>query len=287
MFDRFLWPCIALMSAALCGALARPPKRVSFEHRPPMLPRIEALRVMGKPWLNLIADYYWIQTIQAVGIAQTVKEYRDIYDYATLTTELDPNFRQPYLFAGTVIAVPIGQGKWANVAESVKLLERGYERFPKYVTLQIILSYSYSTYLKDYRRAGEILREAAKLPGAPPHLGPLATRMFAQAGDFDTALAFATTIAETSEDPDIRKQFEDRVKALHLERVLAFVDHAVASFQEKKQRLPINLDELIREGMLPGAPPDPMGGVIVLDKKGRARSSVQRRRITDFAMEDE
>jgi hypothetical protein len=252
-----------------------------------MLPRIEALRIMGKPWINLVADYYWIQTIQAVGVAQTVKEYRDIYDYATLTTELDPNFRQPYLFAGTVMTVPTGRGKWANVAESVKLLEKGYERFPNYVTLPIILAYSYSTYLKNYQRAGEILREAAKLPNAPPHLGPLATRMFAQAGEFDTALAFATTIAETTDDPEVRKQFEERVKALHLERVLAFVDRAVTAFQEKEQRLPTTVDELIQKGLLPGAPPDPMGGIIVLDKKGRARSSVQSRRITDFAMEDE
>jgi len=283
----YVWPVLGLLGLIACVALSEPPAQVRrLGHRAPLLPRVEALKVMGAPWINMVADYYWIQTINAVGSAQTVKQYRDVYDYADLLTDLDPKFRQPYVFAAVVIALPTARGGYANVNESVKLLEKGLRQFPDYVMLRIILAYSYATYMKAYEKAGKLLQETALLPGAPRHIGPLATRMLAQAGEFDAAMDFAVTIAHSADNPAIRKRFEKRVKELQSERVLAEVDKAVALFKQQQGRAPVSVKALVEAGLLSAVPEDPLGGSIVLDGQGRARSTARRRRLTDFALED-
>ncbi|MBI3180832.1 MAG: hypothetical protein HYZ28_01675 [Myxococcales bacterium] len=243
-----------------------------------MLPRIEVLKVIGAPYRELLTDYYWVQTLQAVTRANTPEEYRDLYDYGELVSELDPKFRPIYLFVGGALPVHLGDGNWENTAESTKILEKGHARFPDQVLLAILLAYNLSEHHKETQRAATVLLEVSKVPGAPRWLPLLATRMLAEAKDFDAGLALAQSLAR-SDDPETRATFQRRVKELELERLLTEVDSASAAYLSRTGRAPETVAALVEAGDLPSLPVDPLGGQIVLGENRKARSTAALKRL--------
>ncbi len=258
-----------------------PPERHSAneQHEPPLLPRASLLRVAGRAFLPLLADYYWLAAIQATGKATTEEDYRDIADYAQLITDLDPDFAYIYRFAGVVVPYNRGRETWANTGESTAILEKGVARFPDWVLLRMLLSYNYSVFQRQYLRAAQLLQETAHLPGAPSYLPMLATRLYAQGGSFEAASAIADQFAAKAEDPETRAAFEHRKQEIALERILQEADHAVSSFRERYGRLPKDLREVTASGLLPALPPDPLGGHIYLGADGRTYSTSQEHRL--------
>ncbi len=257
-----------------------PPERDSTgPHVPPLLPRASLLRVVGRAFLPVVVDYYWLAAIQATGRAKTEAEYRDISDYAQLITDLDPDFSYVYQFGGVVIPFNRGREEWANTRESTALLEKGVSRFPGAVFLRTLLAYNYSVFHKEYVRAARVLEETVRLPGAPRYLSLLATRLYAQGGAFEAAGAFADQFAANAEDPETRAAFEHRAKEIALERILQTLDHAVANFQARNGRPPKDLQELVSGGDLSEIPTDPLEGEIQLGANGRSFSTSQQHRL--------
>ncbi|MDQ3223006.1 MAG: hypothetical protein M3Q75_05965 [Gemmatimonadota bacterium] len=248
----------------------------------PLLPRPEVLRAIGAPYRQLVADYYWVQTLQAVGRANSPQTARSIFDYARLVGELDPAFREVYVFAAAAIAWPLPDGSYANTAESTRLLEIGHQRIPDHVLLGILLAYNLSTYQGEHLRAARILEQIAKLPGAPAYLPGYATRMYAQGGDFDASLALTNALIDQSRDPDTRRNFEERRQEILLTRHLEQIDQASERFLAREGRWPGAVEELVRTGDLPGRPQDPLGGDIQVGRDGKAFSTASRARFGLF-----
>jgi hypothetical protein len=272
----------ALVLAALVVVLTLTPPEMDTTgepHAPPLLPRASLLRVAGRAFLPLIADYYWLQAIQATGKAHTEAEYRDISDYAQLITDLDPDFAYVYQFAGLILPFNHGRETWTNTQESTSILEKGVAHFPNWVFLRTLLAYNYSVFQKEYIRAAHLLEETSRLPGAPAYLPLLATRLYAQAGAFEAASAFADQFAANADDPETRSAFEHRTKEIALERILQTTDRAVASFRQRNGRLPKDLKELVASGELSSLPEDPLEGEIYVDADGRTYSTSQSHRL--------
>jgi hypothetical protein len=278
-----LRPFIFCFCIAVVGALSRPPiKSVVGEHRPPLLPREEFLHVVGASQQQLVADYFWILAIQAVGVAQLPEEYRDIYEYAELITNLDPKFVSVYRYCGPAIPLNLGRENWVNTEESTQLLEKGVREVPKDVFLRILLAYNLSYFHKHYEHAARLLEETAKLPRAPRYLPALATRLYAQSGRIDSGLALARSLFETSADPETRRAFEQRIKELELERTLRSIDVAVSAYLKREGRRPSSLNELVDKGDLAAMPSDPLGGQLILGSDGRSQSTALARRLTVY-----
>jgi hypothetical protein len=258
-----------------------PPEPITAaqQHMPPLLPRASLLRVAGRAFLSVVADYYWLVAIQAAGNAISEGQYRDIADYAQLITDLDPDFAYVYQFGGMMAPYNRGRETWVNTRESTAILEKGVARFPKMVILRSLLAYNYSVYEKAYAKAAHLLEEAARLPGTPPYVSLLATRLYAQAGDFDAASAFADQFAVNAADTETREKFEHRKLEIALERILQALDQAVASFQEHNGRLPNDLKELVSSGALTSIPADPLEGELYLGTDGRTYSTAQEHRL--------
>jgi hypothetical protein len=277
---RVLGFAILMVSVGTVVLTLTPPERPpEGPHQPPLLPRASLLRVGGRAFLPLLADYYWLQAIQATGKANSEEEYRDIADYAQLVTDLDPDFAYVYEFAGVVVPYNRGRETWRNTEESTALLEKGVAHFPRWLFLRTLLAYNYGVFQREYARAAHLLEETARLPGAPAYLPLLATRLYAQAGSFDAASAFATQFAATASDPETRAAFEHRTKEIALERILQELDRAVAAFRERNGRLPKNVKELVASGQLTAIPEDPLGGDIRLGDDGRTYSTSQEHRL--------
>jgi len=276
---------LVILTVCLTGVvlLSRPPAaQVRGPHQRPLMARKELLQILGAPYKNLLADYYWIQTTHTAGVANSQAEYADIYYYADMTTDLDPRFRSPYVFAGVTVPFNYGRERWTNVDESTAILTKGLAQFPDDVFMRMLLAYNLSYFHKQYRASAEQLEYASRLPGAPSYLGGLATRLYAQSGDADAGLELAASLAANAQDQETRESFEKRIKELQLERLLQQVEAAAKVYFGRVGHWPVGLHELVLSGDLPTLPEDPLGGHLYLGQNGEAFSTSQSRRLRAY-----
>jgi tetratricopeptide (TPR) repeat protein len=270
---------LVLMLAGLgtVATFSEPPREPPRgPYQAPLLPRIELLRVIGAGQQSLVADYYWLQAIQATGRAGSSTEatrYLDLFYYADLVTDLDPKFLKVYTFSGNTIPTNLGRETWVNTAEARKILEKGVKNFPNDSTLRLYLAYNLSYFFGEHAAATDHLQIAATLPDVNSFVPEIATRMLAYNRRFDAALALVKSFRDNETDPEMRQRFEERIQEIHREQVLIQVDDAIAAFQKREGRLPQVLSELLAKGDLPAIPPDPMGGVIYIGEDGRSAST--------------
>lgn len=270
---------VVLLLAGLgtVAALSEPPRDPPRgPYQAPLLPRIELLRVIGAGQQSLVADYYWLQAIQATGRGGSSREatrYLDLFYYADLVTDLDPKFHKVYMFAGNTIPTNLGRETWVNTKEARKILEKGVKNFPEDSTLRLYLAYNLSYFFGEHAAAAEHLRIAATLPTVDKFVPEIASRLLAFNRRFDAALALAESFRDNETDPDMRKVFEERVKEIQREQVLVQIDDAIAAFKQKEGRPPSAPSELVTKGYLSSISPDPMGGVIYIDENGRSAST--------------
>lgn len=264
---------------AVVGILSSPPKRPPRNSEGPLLPRLQLLRVLGAGQTMLVADYYWLQMIQQMGRASSAEEFRDIYPYANLTTDLDPTFSIVYWYAGASIPFNSGREHWENAAESTAIIKKGLKRFPDDFRLNFFLAYNLQYYDKKFHEAAQLVQWLSTQPKAPWFLKALATRLFAQAGDFDAGVSLAEAMRDSATDEDSRKFFDLRILEIRQERLLSRVDEAGEKFQTRTGHLPSLLEELVASGDLTVAPVDPLGGMLYLDAKGHAQSTASKHRL--------
>jgi hypothetical protein len=277
--SRLLRIVVLLLCVAIVAALGEPPSRKRALSGRPLLPRVEFLRTIGASQRPLVTEYYWVQLLQSIGAALTEQEYRDVYDYADLVSDLDPALYQTYTFAGLTISFNRGRETWVNTRESSAIFEKGLRVFPQDVHLKLYLAYNLAQFDHDYRRAGLLLKEAASTGRTPAFVAALATRLLAQSGDFDAGLALAETLKDTAPDPETRAAFARRVKEIALERELQEVDRTIRAYQERFGEAPQTMAQLIASGQLAVPPVDPLGGDIYVGQDGRARSTSEGKRL--------
>jgi hypothetical protein len=188
-------------------------------------------------------------------------------------TDLDPKFFLAYWYGAAALPYDVGRDDWRNTRESTALLRKGLSVFPDDFRLNFLLAYNLQYYDRDYLAAAKLVRWLSERPGTPGYLSALATRLFAQAGDFDAGLVMAETLRDHASSAEERAFYERRVLEIHLERILQGVDKAVAAFRASEQRLPISVAELLASGFLSEYPVDPLGGRIEIDDKGQSHSS--------------
>jgi hypothetical protein len=271
---------VSLGALVLLAAPPRKPPR--GPHQEPLLPRRELLQVMGQGYLPVIVDYLWIQLIQATGRANKAEEYHDIYPYAELITELDPRFDIVYRFAGSSLPTNLGRETWVNTEESTRIVRKGLKLFPEDLQLNILLAYNLSTFHQEYREAAQVLERAARLPNAPDYLPSLATRLYAQSGEVESGLTLAYSLAESTEDEQLRATFERRILELQMEAELQRVDRSIDAFRQQFGVAPPDIDTLLWLGFLDRPPEDPQGGGFFIGYDERAYSETQKRRLEIF-----
>lgn len=245
----------------------------------PILPRAGFLKALFKAQLGLVADYFWVMTINRVGAARSLSEYRDIYYYADLTTDLDPRFSKVYTFAGITIPIHLGREEYANVELSSRILRKGMVNTPEDKRIHFQLAYNFIFFEHRYREAAAIIEELSREPGAPEWYSGLATRLYAQAGDFNTSLGLAQMLRDGAEDEETRAHYERRVNEILQEQVLQHVDKAIQNYKARTGALPGNLEAVVSAGDLRELPADPLGGKLFLGTDGRAYSSASRFRL--------
>jgi hypothetical protein len=225
---------------------------------------------------TLAADLIWIEAVQYFGGAEGGK-YRHALLAAMLDSvvDFDPDFRYAYVFGGLALTSTL-----AGVDSADALLERGSKRFPDDWRFPYYIGINALIYLEDNVRAAEYFGRAAQLPDSPQHLGLLATRLLAQAGECAGSLQLLEALLRNSKDQLEIQRLTDRRNHVIWECGFQTLESAAKTFAEHKGRPPRSIDELVKDGLLQlGLPPDPFGGTWRIDKDGKVESSTPRRRL--------
>jgi tetratricopeptide (TPR) repeat protein len=192
--------------------------------RPPADPALEeenlyvtggAARRMSLSFNGLIADWYWMRSLQYVGrrvIAQGDKfsavnlgdlDLRQLYPLLDTATTLDPQFIPVYEYGAVVLPA-------VNDEQAIKLLLKGVENNPTEWRLYHHLGYIYWQ-RGDYRTAAEKYEAGARAAGAPAWMRAMSARMLAEGGSRSTAREIYQRMYDESTDETIKRMAELRL----------------------------------------------------------------------------
>ncbi len=227
---------------------------------------------------GLVADWYWMRSLQYVGkkilnLPEDVQlenlSQLDLKLLAPLldnTTELDPEFLEPYEYAAVVLPA-------IDVPAAIRITRKGITANPSHWRLYQHLGYIYWQQ-HDFKTAGEVYAEGAKIPGVPAWMEAMRARMEAKGGSRDTAREIYIRMYEQSEDKLVKEMARRRLLQLDSDEILETVAKVLRLYKSKVGRCPASWREV--EGSLrasrirvdaTGAPLDPAGTPYLLGFK--------------------
>jgi hypothetical protein len=166
------------------------------------------------------------------------------------------------------------------------LLEKGFKENPTVWNIPFLLGYNHYFILGDAAKAAEYIAAAARLEGGPAYLPGLASRMYAEANNPDTALQFLEALWRQTQDEGMREVIARRAKEVIIERDIRSLESVVQQYRSKQGVYPNTLRDLIVRGYLLQLPQEPFGGSYELDSKtGKVSSSTHPDRLKVFRLD--
>jgi tetratricopeptide (TPR) repeat protein len=176
---------LAAAGAILHAREASYPLPVPTQH----LLYLRSSRVASRMMLSfksVAADVYWIRAIQHYGRERKSLRTTDRFDLLQplldLTTTLDPRFNIAYRFGAIFLSLEPPNGP-ARIDQAVALLQKGLAYNPDRWQYAHDIGFIEYWYTRDYVAAAHWFDQAARIPGAPDWIRPLAAVTLAQGGD--------------------------------------------------------------------------------------------------------
>jgi tetratricopeptide (TPR) repeat protein len=213
----------------------------------------KTLRRLSLGYHALLADLYWLRTIQYFGgkieQARQRKEQLTITDVSTwrldlleplltITTELDPNYIAAYRF-GAIFLPDL------NPEAGIRFVRRGIENNPDEWRLYNDLGYIYWKQ-ERLQEAGEIYDRGSRISGAPEWMKTMQAIMLYKGGDRETARAIFQRMYESSDDAYTKQLSLARLKSLQAEDEIVLLDKLLAGYREQSGSCPPSLSALVR-----------------------------------------
>ena len=225
----------------------------------------EFMRRAALSYDALLADVYWIRTIQHYGGTKLAndphKQYDLLYPLLDLTTSLDPNFDIAYGFGALFLAEPYPSGP-GRPDLAIALLQKALRAQPDKWRFREDLGFVYYWWLHDYVTAADWFRRAGEMPGAPNWLKPLAAVTLAQGGNLASSRTLWTEVFNTADADWLRTQATFRLRQLDALDEIAALERVVENYRARTGSLPQSWMDVIRAGYLTRSPRG-SGGVSV------------------------
>jgi len=164
---------------------------------------------------GLIADWYWLRSLQYVGhkiIDSRAPIQLDNLGPLNLkllaplletSTTLDPQFLAPYEYAAVVLPA-------VDKTAAVRITRKGIASNPQVWKLYHGLGFIYWEQ-QNFQAASEIYGEGAAIPGAPPWMSVMHAQLAAQGGSRNTALEIYLRLYQDSGDPSLKEMARRRI----------------------------------------------------------------------------
>jgi hypothetical protein len=226
------------------------------------------LRRLAPGFEDLLADLYWLRTVQYYG-GQRIwggGHYELLAPLIDVVTDLDPRLEIAYRYGAIFLSErpPVGAG---DPRAGVAILEKGIRNNPLDWRLRQDLGFFLFTFLNDSKRGADVLREAARLPGAPFWLESMAAQILYKGGDRETSRRIWKGMYDQAEEGPMKYN-----ALVHL-RYLDALDEAealmrlVRAYEQRTGQKPDSLDQLRAAGLLRAAPVDPSGTPFAYDRE--------------------
>ena len=182
-------------------------------------------RLSSLGFAPLVADYYWVQTLELVGgMTEAVEKNAGVIaDAIELVTALDPWVDHPYRFAAVWLTRNVEDVRRANA-----LLERAIAYHP--------LDWRNRFYLEENQRAADVLEPAVTMEGAPVYLGAFVSRLRADGGSLETAAFYLRELVRDAPDEYARAEYLKAYDEVETERRARALDAARYEFWERHGR---------------------------------------------------
>ena len=225
------------------------------------LPSGKYLKYATFGYSSLVADLIYIWAIQYYTTYTIVDRFQNLEHIFSIIAELDPRFQDPYEI-GALIAVTEAR----DLELAYKILDLGLAKNPDQWIFPFEAGH-YAQRARDYEKARTYYEKTMNIPGAPE----IARRLYAAAGfktmDLEESWKTWLEIYDTAKDERTRK-----IAGKHLYQVKAALDmnllkEAAQRFRDRYQRLPAELAELVRFGIISSLPQDLDGKEDVYDPK--------------------
>jgi hypothetical protein len=238
----------------------------------------EDVKRMAPGFENLLADIYWLRTVQYFGgqrVFAKDKKFELLEPLIAITTTLDPRLEIAYRYGAIFLCEPnpIGAGR---PQEGVALLERGMANLPQSWRMRQDLGFFTHLFLKDPQRAAAILREASRLPGAPYWLETLGASLLAQGGDRAASRRMWQEMFDQAEGGAIKANARENLRVLDALDQADQLQEAVAAYERRSGRRPQSLAEVAASGLARQPLLDDAGVPFTYDaEKGTVEVSMQ------------
>lgn len=198
-----------------------------------VVPDPEHVRMASFGFDSIVADYYWLVTVQLVGgdRGDTVRHSARIGRLIDIVTTLDPYVDHPYRFAAVWLT-----GNRDDVLTANRLLERGIAYHPLDWRNRYHLGFNHFFYLEDLVTAADHLHAAVPLEGSPHYLGALVARLRSSVGGIEIAAGFLQEMMRTSQDPYERASYAKALDEIETERRARVLDDARIEFWNRRNR---------------------------------------------------
>ncbi|MEO8259361.1 MAG: hypothetical protein ABI868_18585 [Acidobacteriota bacterium] len=250
-----------------------------------------AVRRLSLAYSMLAADVYWIRAIQYYGgikrqldselpqlapppslAADPAAGYPLLYPLLDLTTSLDPRFNVAYRFGAVFLSEPAPGGP-GRPDLAIALLEKGLRERPDKWEYRLDIGFVHYWFTHDYQAAARWFDQASGVPGSPWWLKSLAATTLAQGGDRQSSRQMWTAIRESAENDWLKHDADRRLTQLdaldRIERLQRAVDLAARAAGQR----PAGWPSLIKAGVVPGVPLDPVGTPFEIGSDGTVRLS--------------
>ena len=268
--SAFKRPWIFCAVALICAFLIKPAqdfieaRSVQGGPEPDLLffssPELVKKMVLG--YDRLIADFYWMRTIQYYGrreeAARREIRYKNLPVLLDITTTLDPQLLDAYRAGSYFLSEPdpLGAGK---PMEAVKLLDKGIRANPHEWRLFFEKGFVYYIYRNDFKAAGEIWLSASRLPTAPHWMEGLAASAFSKGGAMDTAAYLWQRQYQESDRADVKENARNNLVSLQVAKDLWTLEILAERFKAKNGAWPGSIEMLLRSQKRRYNSADPLG----------------------------
>jgi hypothetical protein len=228
----------------------------------------EMMRRLALGFDAVLADIYWIRTVQYYGATKLSKaekkDYELLYPLLDMTTSLDPRFNIAYRFGAILLSEGSPDGP-ADPESAIALLRKGIRATPQRWQYYHDAGFVEYWWRQDYQAASQWLLEASKLPAAPNWLAPVAASMLAEGGARSSARALWTELASDAEEDWLRAAATRALLQLTAEEVIEQLQPIVNRYYDVTGRFPADWPAVAQAGLIRGLPLDPVGRPFALD----------------------
>jgi len=198
---------------------------------------------------GLIADWYWIRSLQYIGdkIAKSEQKAVNIGDLRFLNpkllyplldnaTSLDPRFMAGYSYGAIVLPA-------IDNEQAIKIVEKGIRNNPQEWQFYKYLGYIYWQ-SKDYKKAAETYKKGSEIEGAPDWMKTMAAKMTDRGGERETARTIYQQLFDQAEDSQTKENARLRLFQLDSLDERDAINGVLKTVKQQTGSCPVKLSEI-------------------------------------------